>query len=87
MKGLMEQNAKFLREETAERKKDGFIDTKAVGKPPLFSGKEADWPGWMFKFGTWIAGQYEKGDEMFDWAASLGEGDGTYCIKDVEKKQ
>ena len=43
MKSLMEQNAQFLHEEMAERKKEGFIDTKAVGKPPLFSGKEADW--------------------------------------------
>ena len=73
MKSLMEQNANFLQNETRERKKDGFIDTKAVGKPPLFSGKETDWPGWMFKFSTWIAGQYDKGDEILDWAASLGK--------------
>ena len=30
MKGLIEQNANFLRNETDQRKKDGFIDTKAV---------------------------------------------------------
>ena len=73
MKGLMEQNAQFLQAETESRKKECFIDTKAVGKPPLFSGKEADWPGWQFKFGTWIAGQFEKGDEILDWAAGSGE--------------
>ena len=36
MKGLIEQNANFLKNETAERKKEGFIDTKAVGKQPSF---------------------------------------------------
>ena len=38
-----------------------------------FSGKEVDWPGWSFKFGTWINGQYQGGQEVLDWAASLGE--------------
>ena len=73
MKILMEQNAQFLQNETKERKRESFIDTKAVGKPPQFSGKEAEWAGWAFKFTTWIAGQYEKGDEILEWAASLGE--------------
>merc|ERR1712015_16359 len=70
---MMDQNAAFLTNETKERKKKGLIDTKAVGKPPPFSGKETEWPGWMFKFSTWIAGQFDKGDEILDWAASLGE--------------
>ena len=63
----------FLKEETTARKKDGLIDTKAVSKPPLFSGREAERPGRMFKFSTWIAGQFDRCDEIFDWAGSLGE--------------
>ena len=60
-------------EESRTRRQHGLIDTKAVQKPQPFSGKEAEWLGWSFKFGTWINGQYQGGQEILDWAASLGE--------------
>ena len=69
----VEQSRQFMEEESRSRRQHGLIDTRAVQKPQSFSGKEADWPGWSFKFGTWISGQYQHGQEVLDWAASLGE--------------
>ena len=69
----IDQNRRFLEQETVTRRREGFIDSKAAGKPQPFSGKELDWPGWSFKFSTWHSGQFPEGEEIFDWAASLGE--------------
>ena len=69
----VEQSRKFMEEESRTRRQHGLIDTKAVQKPQAFSGKEAEWSGWSFKFGTWINGQYQAGQEVLDWAAGLGE--------------
>ena len=55
----VEQSRRFMEEESRSRRQHGLIDTKAVSKPHPFSGKEAEWPGWSFKFGTWINGQYQ----------------------------
>ena len=59
--------------EIAVRRRQGMIDTKAVKQPAPFSGKEADWPGWSYKFSTWISGQFADGEDVLDWAAGLGE--------------
>ena len=69
----IDQNRRFMEQETVTRRREGFIDSKAVGKPQPFSGKELDWPGWSFKFSTWLSGQFPEGEEILDWAASLGE--------------
>jgi hypothetical protein len=70
---VIEQNAKFLEAEMADRRRKGLIDSKAVAKPHAFTGEELDWPGWSFKFSTWISGQFQDGEEILEWAASLGE--------------
>ena len=69
----VEQSRKFMEEESQTRRQHGLIDTKAVQRPQPFSGKEAEWLGWSFTFGTWINGQYQGGQEVLDWAAGLGE--------------
>ena len=57
----VEQSRRFMEEESQTRRQHGLIDTKAVQKPQAFSGKEAEWPEWSFKFGTWIDIQYQAG--------------------------
>ena len=69
----VEQSRVFMEEESRTRRQHGLIDTKAVTKPHPFSGKESEWPGWSFKFGTWINGQHQYGQDVLDWAAGLGE--------------
>jgi hypothetical protein len=46
LRTVIEQNAKFLEAETADRRREGLIDAKAVAKPHAFTGKDVDWPGW-----------------------------------------
>ena len=66
------QNARFLEQEAQTRRRDGLVDAKAVSKPSAFTGKESDWNGWSYKFTTWINTQFKDGEEILDWAASLG---------------
>jgi hypothetical protein len=73
LRTVVEQNAKFLEAEMADRRREELIDAKAVAKPHAFTGKEGDWPGWSFKFSTWISGQFQDGGEILEWAAGLGE--------------
>ena len=70
---VVEQNRVFLEAETRQRREGAMIDSKAVQTPATFSGKEADWPGWYYKFPSWMAGQFKHGDEILDWVANLGE--------------
>ena len=53
------QNAEFLQNETQARKREGMVDSKAVQKPERFSGKDADWASWAYKFTTWVETQQE----------------------------
>ena len=69
----LEQNARFLQSEQTSRRRVHLIDTKVVGKPSAFSGKESEWPAWSYKFVTWISGQFEGGEDILDWAANMGE--------------
>ena len=31
------------------------LDTRGLGKPPSFSGKDSEWMEWSFKFESWCA--------------------------------
>ena len=39
LRTVIEQNAKFLEAETADRRREGLINAKAVAKPHAFTGK------------------------------------------------
>ena len=72
LQAAVQQNAEFLKAESASRKREGMVDSRAVQKPASFSGKESDWAGWAYKFVTWLASQYEHAEEVLDWAAAEG---------------
>ena len=48
-------HTQFLREESTSRRREGMVDARAVQTPTAFTGKEGDWPGWSYKFVTWLA--------------------------------
>ena len=66
------QNAEFLQNETQARKREGMVDSKAVQKPERFSGKDADWASWAYKFTTWVETQQEGSEQVLEWAAQQG---------------
>jgi len=65
------RNTEILR--TQKEANDRRSNTKAGKMSDTFAGTYADWPGWKEKVETHFAPTYDRGQEILDWAAELGD--------------
>ena len=49
-----------IEKDTSSRTKCNLVDTRAIGRPPNFNGKDVEWATWSFKFTTWISSQFDQ---------------------------
>ena len=47
-----------------------LVDTRGIGKPPVFPGDMAKWPAWSFKMENFVASVYQEGRNALHWAAT-----------------
>jgi len=62
------QHTQALERDMQYKHKHSTVDTRVIGKPDKFNGKESEWVGWKYAFCTWIAVQYDNGKAILDWA-------------------
>ena len=65
------RNTEILR--TQKEANDRRSNTKAGKMSDTFAGTYADWPGWKEKVETHFAPAYDRGQQILDWAAGLGD--------------
>ena len=62
---------------TTKAHRTGVVDVKSIGKPDILQGKKDDigrqWKNWSFRFEIWLSSQFDKGQEILDWARECTE--------------
>ena len=61
-----------IEQDTSSRSRGKLVDTRAIGRPPNFNGKDAEWATWSFKFSTWMSSQFDQGEAILRWAEDRG---------------
>eukprot|EP00971_Amphidinium_carterae_P084902 1680032-Amphidinium_carterae.1 len=63
-----EQRAATAEQRAAQLSIPKLVDTRALGKPRVFSGNRAEWATWAFSFTSFLAGATPAVLEALKWA-------------------
>ena len=68
---------------SAASTKRSLVDTRGIGKPPVFDSSPAKWPGWAVKMENFVASVFQGGRVAMQWAANAEDAIVTINTREI----